>query len=109
MEAGDVSGKRWIGIGCGLLLVCAAVAAVSGYFLLRHLGEDPQGIVVSLEGPLEVRLGEEFTVTVVVENQRPGNFRLRPARTGVFRGDVDVCEGFQFLTTLAQIQVVEKE
>jgi hypothetical protein len=35
-------------------------------------------------------------------------FRLRPAKPGIFKGDIDVCEGSQFLTTLAQTLVKEK-
>lgn len=32
-------------------------------------------------------------------------FHLRGARTGVHRGDVDVCEGMRFLTVMAQTEV----
>ena len=32
-------------------------------------------------------------------------FHLRAARTGLHRGDVDVCEGLRFLTAMAQTEV----
>jgi hypothetical protein len=36
-------------------------------------------------------------------------WKLRGVESGMFRGDVDVCEGMQFLTSMAQTRVVEAE
>jgi hypothetical protein len=152
-----------VAIGCGVTALVFLVVGAATILWIRHVSQDPQGVAISVEGPLEVPVGEEFTLTLVVENQRPAKpfgltdidfdeqylegffvlgtdppamssqhvpidntrsfsfnrpvppattmrfkFRLRPAKPGIFKGDIDVCEGSQFLTTLAQTLVKEK-
>jgi hypothetical protein len=46
-------------------LVAAAVLAG-----LVYLGQDPPGVAVTIDGPSSVRVGEEFTLSIVIENQR---------------------------------------
>ncbi len=155
-----MTAKRLLVIGCGGvgLIVVGGVILVMVWFW--HVGQDPEGVTASVEGPDAVAVGEEFTLTVVVENQRTTDslqlsdidiadeyiegflilgtepetksrmhipldnsisfsfdttiapresmrfdFHLRSTTAGMFRGDVDVCEGQRFLTTLAQTLV----
>ena len=72
--------------GCAvvfLLVVGVVVAGVAGLF---YMGQGPQGVAVSIEGPTTVGLDEEFALTVVVENQRPSkSFELT---------DIDIADGY---------------
>ena len=52
----------------------------------------------SFKFDLEVPPGQTTAVT----------FNLRPTQAGVYRGDLDVCEGMRFTTTLAQTSVTEQ-
>lgn len=152
--------KRVLIIGCSGVALFFGVAVVALGALFWHVAQDPEGVSVSVENPLTVGLGEEFTLAVVVHNEREDRafelsdidigeaylegflivateprfkssmhvpiddtrsfafnvaippresrrfeFRLRPAQVGVWRGDVDICEGTQFLTTVAQTAV----
>lgn len=48
-----------------------------------------------------------FDESIPALQQQRFEFRFRPTATGLFRGDVDVCEGARFLTTNLQTEVVE--
>lgn len=149
-------------IGCGALAAVVLMVAVAVTAFIWHVAQDPKDVSISVEGPTTVRLKEEFTVTVIVRNERPKTvfrltdvdvaekylqgflvlgtdpkytssmhvpfddsrsytfnrpvkpgdtarfvFRLRPFKTGMYRGDIDVCEGMRFLTTQVQTLVEE--
>jgi hypothetical protein len=158
-----MSSKRALAVGCGVAALVAAAIAIAVVAWILHVVQEPKGVKVTVEGPLEVAIDEEFTLTIVIRNERrnrafgltdidladeyvnnfmvlgtdpaarssthvpidntrsfsfdhpipPGGearyaFRLRPVAVGVFRGDVDVCEGQQFLSALLQTQVSAK-
>jgi len=46
-----------------------------------------------------------FDVPVPAGGTNVFTFRLRAARPGLYRGDVDICEGMRFLTVMAQTAV----
>jgi hypothetical protein len=52
-----------------------------------------------------------FTFAVPIQPGATQTFvyTLRAEKSGVYRGDVDVCEGLQFITTMAQTVVKAKE
>ena len=155
-----MTNRQVLAIGCGAVALLFVGAIVAAFVFLWHVSQDPADVWVSVEGPPSVVVGEEFTLSVVVENQRQGDsfrlsdidvaeayldgflilgtepgarssmhvpiddtrsfhfdvriparatrrfdFRLRPVDSGIFRGDVDVCEGARFLSTLAQTEV----
>ena len=77
---------RHILIGCGVFCAIGLLAAGVGVAFLWHVVEDPKGVVVSIEGPKTVALTEEFTVTVVVQNQR--------AKSVFDLTDVDISEEY---------------
>jgi len=152
--------KRVLLIGCGAAAAIAVLLAAAAGIWVWHAAKDPEGVRVTIEAPDTVAVGEEFVMSVAVENlreDRPFNltdvdvhddylkgfavlgteppaksnmhvpldnsmsysfdvsiapketqrfrFRLRPPAPGVFRGNVDVCEGSRFLTTGAQTAV----
>ena len=51
-----------------------------------YAGQDPKGVAVSVEGPSNVKLNEEFALTVVVHNER--------AKKDFGLTDIDVAEGY---------------
>jgi hypothetical protein len=153
--------KRAVLIGCGGAFFVFVVAIAFSVNCYQNFIQDPEGVAISVEGPLTVTLGEEFTLTVVVRNLREEEpfhlseidiaesyldhflilgtkpraksemhvpldntrsfsyevpvaplqekrfaFQFRSTAPGLFRGDVDVCEGTRFLTTSLQTEVL---
>ena len=49
-----------------------------------------------------------FDVKIPPRASRVFTFALRAEKVGIFRGDVDVCEGMRFITGMAQTSVKEK-
>jgi hypothetical protein len=148
------------------------VSGIAGLFVLMfvavivvgiiYLAKDLDGVAVSIESPVDVKVGETFEMIVTVKNERekkhlslsdidigesyldnfviistkpvaksvmhvpidssmsytfdtrisPGEertftFTLRADKAGIFRGEVDVCEGLRFITAMAQTVVSE--
>jgi BatD DUF11 like domain len=149
-----------LGCGSALLMVVILIGLIVGWFV--HVSKDVEGIAVSIDSPLNVKVGETFTLKVNIKNEREKStlkvsdidigkdyldgfvvvsteptpkssmtvplddslsytfntaipaqstkafsFTLRAERAGIFRGDVDVCEGQRFITTIAQTVVNE--
>ncbi|MCC7072801.1 MAG: hypothetical protein IT383_15850 [Deltaproteobacteria bacterium] len=158
-----MSAKKIVALGCGIALVAVVGLVVMGALALSWLGKEPSGVVVVVDAPTEVRVGDAFPLKVTVTNQRPDErlglsdidvgeaylrgftleiieptpvttmhvpiddsqsftfntplepgasrtftFNLRAAQPGVYRGDVDVCEGMHFVTAMAQTVVRER-
>jgi hypothetical protein len=57
-------------IGCGgfLLLTLVGLAAFVGF--IWYAAQDAQGVAVSIESPLDVRVGEAFDLIVKIKNER---------------------------------------
>ncbi len=155
-----MTGKKACLLGCAaaLLVVIGVVAVIIG--LLVYVSQDVEGVAVSVQAPLDVRVGETFDLAVQVTNQRSGKvlklsdidvadeylagftvlatepaykssmhvpidnsqrftfatpisagetqvfvFSLRAEKSGIFRGDIDICEGARFISTMAQTRV----
>ncbi|MCZ6601557.1 MAG: hypothetical protein O6952_00970 [Planctomycetota bacterium] len=57
-------------VGCGVaLFILVAVCGTSGYFLVRWLMIEPEGIRIQVESPDSVTLGQEFTILLTVHNE----------------------------------------
>ena len=63
----------------------------------------------SMHVPLDNSRSFTFGVRIPPATSRTFTFTLRAEKPGVYRGDVDVCEGVQFITGMAQTSVKEKE
>lgn len=155
-----MSTKKAIALGCGAaaLVAVIVVGIIIGWFI--YVTQDVKGVSVSIDSPLDVKVGEPFDLTVHVENVRDKRvltvsdidisddylegfvvistepvsrssmhvpidnsmsytfdssvpagatrsfvFTLRAEQAGIFRGDVDVCEGQRFITVTAQTVV----
>lgn len=59
--------------------------------------------------PIDNSRSFTFAVSVSPGTSQSFVFTLRAEKAGVFRGDVDVCEGLQFISGMAQTVVKEKE
>jgi hypothetical protein len=158
-----MSSKKILAWGCGIsaLLGLAGVAAV--VLFIAYVSQGVQGVAVSVDGPMDVVVGQTFELEVTVTNERPGQvlalsdidiaedylagftigtidpkpksamhvpldnsrsftfgvdipagasrsftFQLQAEKAGLYRGDVDVCEGFRFITEMAQTSVKHK-
>jgi hypothetical protein len=55
--------------------------------------------------PVDDSRSFEFDVGVPPRRTNTFKFRLRARESGLFRGDLDVCEGTRFLTTMVQTDV----
>jgi hypothetical protein len=55
--------------------------------------------------PLDNSQSFTFDVSIPAKESRIFKFRLRPVTQGVFKGDVDVCEGMHFITKTAETEV----
>jgi hypothetical protein len=59
--------------------------------------------------PIDNSRSYTFDVQVPAGATQSFTFTLRAEKAGIFRGDVDVCEGSQFITAMAQTVVKEKQ
>jgi len=59
--------------------------------------------------PIDDSRSFTFDVPVSAGTSRSFIFTLRAEKPGIYRGDVDVCEGTQIITEMAQTVVKEKE
>ena len=155
-----MSKKQALVIGCGGVIVVFGIVLIALVAWIWHVAQDPPDVAISVESPTTVSVGQEFTLSVVIENQREErafqltdidiadeylksflvigenphaessthipidntrsfsfnqavpprevmrfDFTLRPTAPGLYRGDVDVCEGQRFLSTLLQTEV----
>jgi hypothetical protein len=58
--------------------------------------------------PIDNSRSFTFSVQVPARSARTFKFKLRAEKEGMFRGDVDVCEGARFITGMAQTVVKAK-
>jgi hypothetical protein len=63
----------------------------------------------SVHVPFDNSRSFTFGVQIPPGASRTFTFKLRAEKPGVYRGDVDVCEGARFITGMAQTSVKEKE
>lgn len=54
-----------LGVGCLATVAAVVIALVAG---VRWLAEDPEGVEVTVEAPLQVMVGEELTITATLRN-----------------------------------------
>lgn len=59
--------------------------------------------------PIDNSRSFTFGVSISAGASRTFAFALRAEKAGLYRGDVDVCEGMRFITGMAQTSVKEKE
>jgi len=59
--------------------------------------------------PIDNSQSFTFGVSIPAGGSNSFTFTLRAEKPGIYRGDVDVCEGARFVTALAQTVVKEKE
>lgn len=58
--------------------------------------------------PIDDSRSFTFDTPIAAGGSRTFTFSLRAAQPGVYRGDVDVCEGVHFVTAMAQTSVIER-
>ncbi|MFA4945512.1 MAG: hypothetical protein WC789_12525 [Lentisphaeria bacterium] len=63
----------------------------------------------SMHVPIDNSRSFTFGIQIPPGEARSFTFNLRAEKAGVYRGDVDVCEGARFITGMAQTAVKEKE
>jgi hypothetical protein len=63
----------------------------------------------SMHVPFDNSRSFTFGVKIPPGTARVFTFTLRAEKPGLYRGDVDVCEGARFITGMAQTSVKEKE
>lgn len=59
--------------------------------------------------PIDNSRSFTFDVPIAAGASEKFIFTLRAEKAGIYRGDLDVCEGMRFVTTMAQTVVKEKE
>ena len=59
--------------------------------------------------PIDNSRSFTFEVQIPPQASRTFSFTLRAEKAGLYRGDVDVCEGARFITGMAQTSVKQKE
>ena len=58
--------------------------------------------------PIDNSRSYTFGVTIPAGEARTFTFTLRAEKAGIYRGDVDACEGARFITAMAQTVVKDK-
>ena len=64
--------KKALAIGCGGCGVLCLMAIVAFVVFAMHASRTPEDVMVRIEQPATVGVGQEMTMTVVVENHRSG-------------------------------------
>jgi hypothetical protein len=59
--------------------------------------------------PIDNKRSFTFDVTIPPGQSRTFAFKMRAQKAGIYRGDVDVCEGARFTTGMLQTAVTAKE
>jgi hypothetical protein len=59
--------------------------------------------------PIDNSRSFTFGISIPPRESRDFTFTLRAEKTGLYRGDVDMCEGARFTTGMAQTNVKEKQ
>ncbi|MGD0744525.1 MAG: hypothetical protein ABSA45_05165 [Verrucomicrobiota bacterium] len=62
--------KKTIAIGCGAVLLIGIILVVAVVLFFVHVSKDIEGVVVSVNGPTDVTVGQTFELEVVVRNER---------------------------------------
>ena len=65
-----MSTKKILLCGCGAISFIALVIAGLFVGFLFHIAQDVEGVTVSIDAPLDVKIGETFNMTVNVTNER---------------------------------------
>ncbi len=58
--------------------------------------------------PIDKSRSFSFDHDIPADSSQTFVFKLRAEKEGIFRGDVDVCEGTRFITNMAQTAVIAK-
>ncbi|MBI3097370.1 MAG: hypothetical protein HYY93_03860 [Planctomycetes bacterium] len=75
-------------------------------FTISSVNPEPKS---SMRVPIEGGQSFTFDARIPAGGSRSFTFRLQAEGAGIYRGDVDVCEGLRFVTRMAQTVVEEKE
>lgn len=81
-----MSGKQIALIGCALVFIIGILVVVLAVGFFMHMSKDLEGAAVSVDGPIDVQVGDTFDLVVTVRNERPG----KPIRLS----DIDFSEGY---------------
>jgi hypothetical protein len=91
------------------VLALSDVDIAEGYlagFTVSRIEPRPRS---SMHVPIDNSRSFTFEVKIPPGASSSFKFKLRAEKPGVYRGDVDVCEGSRFVTGMAQTSVKEKE
>ncbi len=89
-----------IALGCvGIALIgFAGMAVMVGFFY--HISQDPEGVAVSVDAPLEVGVGDTFDLVVTVTNQRESDV--------LHMSDLDIADEYLAGFVVVSVDPVEK-
>jgi len=62
----------------------------------------------SMHVPIDNSRSYTFNISIPAGESKTFKFTLRAETTGIYRGDVDVCEGMRFITAMAQTVIKEE-
>jgi hypothetical protein len=92
--------KKTIAIGCGVTLLIGLILVVAVVLFLVHVSKGVEGAVVTVNGPVDVMVGQTFDLEVVVRNERVGKvLRL---------SDVDLADQYLAGFTVSSVKPTAK-
>jgi hypothetical protein len=94
--------KTWkvVGIGCGILALIGIVVLILCVVFVVHVSKNVEGVLVNVNSPGEVQVGQTFDLEVIVKNERAGKaFRL---------SDIDLADQYLAGFTLVAVKPPEK-
>jgi hypothetical protein len=78
--------KQGILIGCGVAFVLGVLLVALVIALFVHMAKDVEGVLVKVDIPMDVSVGETFDLVVNVHNERTGR--------DLALSDIDISENF---------------
>ena len=75
-------------------------------FIITNINPRPKS---SMHVAIDNSRSFTFSSSIPPKMSKSFTFTLRALNTGLYRGDVDICEGSRFITGMAQTSVTEKE
>lgn len=89
-----------IALGCVIVAVIGFLGTAALVGFLYHISQDPEGVAVAVDAPLEVSVGDTFDLVVTVTNQRESHT--------LHMSDIDIADEYLAGFVVVSVDPVEK-
>lgn len=95
-----MNASKIFAIGCLAVALVGAAGMLVVFAFLYHVAQDPEGIAIAVDVPLNVTVGDTFPLAVTVSNLRDGK--------AATINDVDIADEYLAGFVVVSVEPVEK-